>query len=76
MAHTSKENITPLNFIFSELKKDQNKDYGNLKGVLEELSLNQTLSNAVNNYDSLKDKNKLLTSIQFGQNTLESFLIK
>ena len=76
VAHTSKENITPLNFIFSELKKDQNKDYGNLKGVLEELSLNQTLSNAVNNYDSLKDKNKLLTSIQFDQNTLESFLIK
>ena len=76
VAHSSKENITPLNLIFSELKKDQNKDYSNLKGILEELSLNQTLLNAVNNYDSLKDKSKLLTSIQFDQNTLESFLIK
>lgn len=76
LAHTFKENITPLNLIFTVLKKELNKDYTNLKGTLEELSLNDTLSNAVNNYYSLRDKNKLLASIKFDENTLKSFLIK
>ena len=47
--YTFKENIIPLNLIFSELKKEQNKYYANLKGILEKLSLDETLSNSVNN---------------------------
>ena len=74
--YTFKENIIPLNLIFSELKKEQNKYYANLKGILEKLSLDETLSNSVNNYYYLRDKSKFLASIRYERNTLESFLIK
>ena len=76
MVYTFKENIIPLNLIFSELKKEQNKYYANLKGILEKLSLDETLSNSVNNYYYLRDKSKFLASIRYERNTLESFLIK
>ena len=64
LGHVIDEYTTPLELIFSLLKKDK-KEYPEIKQILNNLSLNETLQYAVNNYYSIKDKRILIKNIKF-----------
>ncbi len=59
MAHNIDTKTTPLELLFSFLKKDK-KHYPQTKNLLEKLSLNQPLKFAMNNYYSVEDRDELL----------------
>ena len=59
MANNIDTKATPLELLFSFLKKDK-KHYPQTKNLLEKLSLNQPLKFAMNNYYSVEDRDELL----------------
>ena len=75
LAHSIEENLTPLEMIFPLIEKDSKKNYLNTKAILQKLSFNKPLSQALNNYYSLKDKKKLIENINFSLKELEQELL-
>ena len=75
LAHSIKEDITPLEMIFSSIEKENKKDYDNTKKILSSLSFNDTLNQVLNKYYSLKDKKKLIKNINFSLKNLEEKLL-
>ena len=73
LGHVIEEYTTPLELIFSLLKKDK-KEYPEIEQILNNLSFNETLQYAVNNYYSIKDKRKLIKNIRFTLKDLKSQL--
>lgn len=73
LAHVIDEYTAPLELIFSLLEKDK-KEYPKIKLILNNLSFNETLQYALNNYYSIKDKKKLIGNIRFTLEDLESQL--
>ena len=74
LAHTNNENVSPLQKIFWLVEKEKKKTFPHSKKLLEDLSFNETLKYAENNYYSLKDKNKLLNNIKFSYEKLVELL--
>ena len=74
LAHTNTENYSPLQKIFWLVEKEKKKTFPHAKKLLEDLSFNETLKYAENNYYSLKDKNKLLNNIKFSYEKLVELL--
>ena len=75
LAHSIEDNLTPIEMIFPLIEKDSKKKYLNTKAILQKLSLNKPLSQALINYYSLKDKKKLIENINFSLKELEQELL-
>lgn len=74
LAHSIDETLSPLDTIFQILKSDKNKSYQNIRPILIDLSLNETLKYAMNNYYSFKDQNRILNNIKFSKEFLATKL--
>ena len=70
-AHSIDENLTPLELIFQIVESDKKKCYPIVKQIFNNLSLNEPLKYAVNNYYSFKDQNRILKNIRFSLEDLE-----
>ena len=68
------ENLTPLELIFQIVESDKKKCYPIVKQIFNNLSLNEPLKYAVNNYYSFKDQNRILKNIRFSLEELEDEL--
>ena len=75
LAHSIEDNLTPIEMIFPLIEKDSKKNYLNTKAILQKLSFNKPLSQALNSYYSLKDKKKLIENINFSLKELEQELL-
>lgn len=75
LAHSIEDNLTPIEMIFPLIEKDSKKKYLNTKTILQKLSFNKPLSQALNSYYSLKDKKKLIENINFSLKELEQELL-
>ena len=73
-AHSIDENLTPLELIFQIVESDKKKCYPIVKQIFNNLSLNEPLKYAVNNYYSFKDQNRILKNIRFSLEELEDEL--
>ena len=71
LAHSIDENLTPLELIFQIVESDKKKCYPIVKQIFNNLSLNEPLKYAVNNYYSFKDQNRILKNIRFSLEDLE-----
>ena len=74
LAHSIDENLTPLELIFQIVESDKKKCYPIVKQIFNNLSLNEPLKYAVNNYYSFKDQNRILKNIRFSLEDLEDEL--
>ena len=74
LAHSIDENLTPLELIFQIVESDKKKCYPIVKQIFNNLSLNEPLKYAVNNYYSFKDQNRILKIIRFSLEDLEDEL--
>lgn len=74
LAHSIDENLTPLELIFQIVESDKKKCYPIVKQIFNNLSLNEPLKYAVNNYYSFKDQNRILKNIRFSLEELEDEL--
>ena len=74
LAHSIDENLTPLELIFQIVESDKKKCYPIVKQIFDNLSLNEPLKYAVNNYYSFKDQNRILKNIRFSLEDLEDEL--
>ena len=74
LAHSIDENLTPLELIFQIVESDKKKCYPKVKQIFNNLSLNEPLKYAVNNYYSFKDQNRILKNIRFSLEELEDEL--
>ena len=74
LAHSIDENLTPLELIFQIVENDKKKCYPKVKQIFNNLSLNEPLKYAVNNYYSFKDQNRILKNIRFSLEELEDEL--
>ena len=74
LAHSIDENLTPLELIFQIVESDKKKCYPKVKQIFNNLSLNEPLKYAVNNYYSFKDQNRILKNIRFSLEDLEDEL--
>ena len=74
LAHNIDEKASPLEMVFSLLKKENKKEYPEVKSLLKELSFDGALKYSLNNYYSLKDKEKLIQNIQFSLEKLNKVL--
>ena len=71
LAHSIEDNLTPIEMIFPLIEKDSKKNYLNTKAILQKLSFNKPLSQALNSCYSLKDKKKFIENINFSLKELE-----
>lgn len=74
LVHSIDENLTPLELIFQIVESDKKKCYPIVKQIFNNLSLNEPLKYAVNNYYSFKDQNRILKNIRFSLEELEDEL--
>ena len=74
LAHSIDENLTPLELIFQIVESDKKKCYPIVKQIFNNLSLNEPLKYAVNNYYSFKEQNRTLKNIRFSLEDLEDEL--
>ena len=74
LTHSIDENLTPLELIFQIVENDKKKCYPIVKQIFNNLSLNEPLKYAVNNYYSFKDQNRILKNIRFSLEDLEDEL--
>ena len=74
LAHSIDENLTPLELIFQIVESDKKKCYPIVKQIFNNLSLNEPLKYAVNNYYSFKEQNRILKNIRFSLEELEDKL--
>lgn len=74
LAHSIDVNLTPLELIFQIVESDKKKCYPIVKQIFNNLSLNEPLKYAVNNYYSFKDQNRILKNIRFSLEELEDEL--
>ena len=74
LTHSIDENLTPLELIFQIVESDKKKCYPIVKQIFNNLSLNEPLKYAVNNYYSFKDQNRILKNIRFSLEELEDEL--
>ena len=74
LAHSIDENLTPLELIFQIVESDKKKCYPIVKKIFNNLSLNEPLKYAVNNYYPFKDQNRILKNISFSLEDLEDEL--
>ena len=74
LAHSIDENLTPLELIFQIVESDKKKCYPIVKQIFNNLSLNEPLKYAVNNYYSFKEQNRILKNIRFSLEDLEDEL--
>ena len=75
LAHSIDEDTTPLEMIFTLIEKGRKKNYSNTKKLLLELSFDEILSHAIDNYNSLKNKEKLIEAINISRKELEQQLL-
>ena len=74
LTHSIDENLTPLELIFQIVESDKKKCYPIVKQIFNNLSLNEPLKYAVNNYYSFKDQNRILKNIRLSLEDLEDEL--
>ena len=74
LVHSIDENLTPLELIFQIVESDKKKCYPIVKQIFNNLSLNEPLKYAVNNYYSFKEQNRILKNIRFSLEDLEDEL--
>ncbi len=72
LAHNISDNDAPLELVFSTLKITQKKEYSNVKNILNKLSFNEYLKNALNTFYSLNDESIIKNYINFSLKELES----
>lgn len=75
LAHNIEDNGSPLDLVFSLLKRGNKKEYPEIKTILVNLSVDATLKFVLNSFYSLKDKSKLIEHINFDLTTLNSMLL-
>ena len=74
LAHTTEENIPPLEKIFWLVEKEKKRTFPYTKELLKKLKFDETLKYVENNYYSLEDKKKLLNNIKFSYDEMVTLL--